>query len=39
LRAVALTDDWARRTLLLGVKSVAGLQPEALRLFQALGAE
>jgi len=39
LRAVALTDDWATRTLLLGVKSVAGLQPEALRLFQALRAE
>lgn len=36
LRAIALSDDWARRTLLLGVRSVAGLQPEALRLFEAL---
>jgi len=36
LRAVTLTDDWAHRTLYLGVKSVAGLQPEALRLFEFL---
>ncbi|MDB6142190.1 MAG: GntR family transcriptional regulator [Pseudomonas sp.] len=36
LRAVTLTDDWAQRTLYLGVKSVAGLQPEALRLFEYL---
>ena len=39
LRAVNLTDDWAQRTLYLGVKSVAGLQPEALRLFEYLRME
>ncbi|MGY2200591.1 LysR family transcriptional regulator [Pseudomonas gingeri] len=36
LHAIELSDAWARRTLYLGVKSRAGLAPEALRLFEFL---
>jgi DNA-binding transcriptional LysR family regulator len=34
LRAVELTDDWAKRTLWIAVKSRAALSPEAARLFE-----
>ena len=36
LRAIRLADPWASRTLWLGVKSAAALQPEARKLFDHL---
>lgn len=36
LRMIQLSDSWARRTLWLGVHSVEGLSPEAVRLFAFL---
>ncbi len=36
LMAVDLSDDWARRTLFVGVKDAAQLAPEAAKLFEYL---
>jgi DNA-binding transcriptional LysR family regulator len=37
LRAIALTDSWASRTLWLGVKARAPLLPEVQKLLRHLG--
>jgi len=37
LEAIALTDDWAKRTLYVGVASESGLSPEASKLYNYLG--